>query len=170
MIMEQHIQGGLKNQQQKEQSSHRKSTVVKKILTLLLSAQSIISYGQHLTISGGAEKTVSGNQFGLTVMLETKKAWGVGTFYQTAISQNNEDHFVKDPFYGIDWQAPIARSERITFVGILRTGMVNQDFFAVVPSLETRIKLSRAAGVAVGAGIRSGYPSLAVKISIKLFQ
>jgi hypothetical protein len=168
--MEPDTQRVLRNQQQNEQSLDMRSAVLKKILTLLLSAQSIIIYGQNLIISAGAEKTVSGNQFGMAVMLETKKAWGIGTFYQAGFSQNNEEHFINDPFYGVAWQTPIARSERITFVGILRTGMVNQDFFAVVPSLETRIQLSRAVGVAVGAGIRSGYPSLALKVSVKLFK
>lgn len=128
-----------------------------------------ITAAQDIVLSAGAEKTVTGNQYGGSLMYETKKSWGAGAFYQAGIIRDNGEGSRENPFYGIALQAPLVRSQRISFIGILRTGLVNEKFVAVVPSLETRIQITPKAGVAVGAGLRSGYPSLAAKLFVRLF-
>lgn len=142
---------------------------MKKSVVILFSILSTIAYGQNIVVSAGAEKTVAGNQYGGSLMFETKSSWGAGAFYQAGITRDNGEGYLKNPFYGIALQAPIARSQRISFCGLLRTGMVNEKYLVVVPSLETRIQITPKAGVAVGAGLRSGYPSLSAKLFIKLF-
>jgi len=132
------------------------------ILSTIVSAQDIV-------ISGGAEITVGGNQFGGAVMYETKKAWGAGPFYQAGISRHGAEKGLKNPFYGVALQAPIIISKRISFFATVRTGLVNAKFLVIVPSLDTRIDLTPKTGFSVGAGLRSGYPSFAAKIFAKLF-
>jgi len=142
---------------------------MKKIFVILFSILSTLASAQDIVMSAGAEKTVTGNQYSGSVMYETKKSWGAGAFYQTGLTPDNGEGYLKNPFYGIALQAPIARSQRISFIGVLRTGLVNEKFLAVVPSLETRIQITPKAGVAVGAGLRSGYPSLSAKLFVRLF-
>jgi hypothetical protein len=141
---------------------------MKKILLILFCTQSIIGSAQDIVISAGAEKTVSGNQYGGSMMYETKKFWGAGVFGQTGVSHSGSENLLKDLFYGVVLQAPIAKCERISFVAIIRNGFVNEKYFVVVPSVETRIKITPKAGAAIGAGLRSGYPSLSVKLFIRI--
>ena len=142
---------------------------MKKILLIFFCCTSIIVTAQDIVVSIGAEKTVSGNQYGGSIMYETKKFWGAGAFWQAGVSNGANENVLKDIFYGISLQAPIAKCERLSFVAILRNGFVNEKYFVVVPSVETRIKVTPKAGVAVGTGLRSGYPSLSAKLFIRLF-
>jgi len=142
---------------------------MKKILLILFSTLPIIASAQDIVVSTGVEKTVGGNQYGGSMMYETKKFWGAGPFCQAGVSKSGSENLLNDFFYGIALQAPIARCEKISFVAIIRNGFVNEKYFAVVPSVETRIKLTPKAGVAIGTGLRSGYPSLSAKLFIRLF-
>jgi hypothetical protein len=142
---------------------------MKKTLVILFSTISTFVSAQDIVISAGAEKTVAGTQYGATMMYETKKVWGAGPFYQTSFARDNGEKKLKNPFYGIAIQAPLARSERISLIAAIRTGLINEKFLVVVPSLETRIKMTSKAGVSVGAGLRSGFPSIAAKLFVRLF-
>src|SRR5688572_6005182 len=143
----------------------------KLIIILALLLQLKIARTQHLNLSLLAEKTVAGSDYGATLVYENKGQWGVGFFGQTGLSkQNNEEGFsMKNPFYGLTVQAPLVRTEKITFLLNTRAGLVNQNFFIVVPGLETRIHiLSRFAAV-VGVGLRHGHPSASIKIMTRVF-
>ncbi len=142
---------------------------MKTLLIVLFSILVKVSFSQDMVVAAGAEKTVNGNQYGGSVMYENRKLWGAGVYYQTGITPDNGEGYLKNPFYGIALQGPIASSQRITFFGVLRTGIVNEKFLVVVPSLETRILITRKAGATIGAGLRSGYPSLSAKLFIRLF-
>jgi hypothetical protein len=142
---------------------------MKKLFFILFSIVSTIASGQDIVLSAGAEITVIGNQYGGSLTFETKKYWAAGAFYQTGITLDNGEGKLKYPFYGIALQAPIVRTEKISFVAVIRTGLVNEKFLAVVPSLETRIHVTPKAGISVGAGLRSGYPSFSAKLFIRLF-
>lgn len=124
---------------------------------------------QDLIMSAGAEKTVKGYQYAGSLILETKKFWGAGCFYQAGVNRDMGEGTLNNPFYGIALQAPLVSSERILFGAMMRAGLVNDHFFVVVPSLETRISIAQKAGVSVGAGLRYGYPSLSARIFYKLF-
>jgi hypothetical protein len=142
---------------------------MKNILVIIFSLMSTVLSAQDIVVSLGAEKTVIGNQYGGALVYETKKFWGVGPFYQTGIGHDNGEETLTNPFYGLALQAPIVRSERISFLATVRTGVVNEKFLAVVPSLDTRIQVTSKAGVSVGAGLRSGHPSFSAKLFARLF-
>ncbi|MBA4056061.1 MAG: hypothetical protein C0490_15205 [Marivirga sp.] len=142
---------------------------MKKSMLLLFIIISTCATAQDLIVSAGAELTVKGHQYGGSLLLETRKLWGAGVFYQAGISRDTGEGNLNNPFYGIALQAPIASSERILFGAVMRMGLVNDRFFVVVPSLETRISITPKAGASLAAGLRYGYPSLSARIFFKLF-
>lgn len=143
---------------------------MKKSLTMLFCTLSVIAVAQHTDMSLGTEKTVVGTQYAVSLVYEGKKHWGIGPFFQTGLGRAAGESFLKNPFYGIVLQAPLAKSPKISVVGTIRVGFINHNFFAFVPALETRIKVGRNAGFILGAGLRAGYPSMSVKLFAKLFN
>ncbi len=139
------------------------------ILVIVFSFLSLVANAQDMVLSAGAEKTVNGNEFAGSLMYETKKSWALGTFYQTGLDRNNGEHVLVNPFYGLVMQAPVMRSDRISLFGVLRTGVVNNTFFIVVPAVETRVLVTSRAGFSIGAGLRAGHPSFSAKLFTKLF-
>lgn len=154
---------------------------IKLIIPLLLALSSTVASSQNFLIYSGVEKTVSGNQYGTSMLLETYRLWAVGVFYQASLGRVGSESLVySNPFYGMIFQAPLAKNDRISFFATLRTGLVNDDFYVMVPSLETRIDLSRQTskrmpkpnssryGICIGTGFRYGYPSISGKVFLKL--
>ena len=139
---------------------------------LILSISSLGASAQQLIFQSGVEKTVAGFEYGASISYETKGMWALGSFYQTGISRNNAEGRLeqKSLFYGAIFQAPIAKSDRLAFLFNLRTGFINEKFFVVVPSLETRVHVNKRIGVSVGTALRMGFPSFSAKVFIKLFK
>src|SRR5689334_20883945 len=116
----------------------------KLIITLALALSSIAASAQNFLIYSGVEKTVAGNQYGTSLLIETSRLWAVGVFYQASLGRVGSESLVySDPFYGMVFQAPLVKNDRLSFFATLKTGLVNDDFYVMVPSLETRIDLSR---------------------------
>jgi hypothetical protein len=142
---------------------------MKTLLVILFSSFAGISIAQDIVAAAGAEKTVIGNHYDVSLVFETRKSWGAGVFYQTGINRDGGESRLKNQFYGVSLQAPIAKSQRLSFTVVLRTGLVNEKFLVVTPSFETRLLITQKAGMTVGAGLRSGYPSLSAKLFVRLF-
>lgn len=144
---------------------------MKTILIIVLSIGYLSASAQQIVLQAGAEKTVAGNQVGTMASIESKKLWAVGVFYQVGVGQHVQERSsqILSPFYGVVFQAPIARSEKLAFVGTLRTGFVDGKFFVVVPAVETRLRLSARIGVSIGTGMRMGHPSMTGKLFVKIF-
>ena len=135
------------------------------LIIVLVSIASIVK-GQSLQLSIGIEKTAPRCLYGGGLTFETKKKWGLGAFYQAGIqSEAKESLKLNDAFYGLLVQAPLAKSQKIDFFVTARFGMVNENFFVVVPGLETRIKTWRKFSTTFGMGYRVGYPSIGLKLS-----
>jgi hypothetical protein len=114
------------------------------------------------------ERTVAGTQYGTVLTYQTSTRWSFGGFYQTTLKQMGDGIQRTDPFYGVVAKAPIARSERMTFLLNGRCGMVNNNFLVIVPAVETEVNISRSFRFSALAGIRMRQPSLAVSLSVKL--
>lgn len=143
-------------------------SIMKNLILVLFTIISTWSTAQDLLVFAGVETTVKGHQYSGSLLLETKKFWGAGAFYQTDIERGKGEGNLNS-FYGIALQAPIVSREKILFAAVMRMGLVNDRFFVATPSLETRISITRNAGASVGAGLRHGYPSLSGRIFFKLF-
>ena len=75
---------------------------------------------------------------------------------------------VTNPFFGILVHAPFVKTDKVSFYGTLRTGVVNRYFAVCVPGLETDLKLSNALSLGVGVSVRMTYPSASLKLNIRL--
>ena len=125
---------------------------------------------QNLHVSVGVERTAKRALYGGMLMFESQKKFAIGVGYQAGIlNEANEDVKLSNIFYGVAFQAPIAKSERIDFFATVRLGFVNENFFVAFPGLETRIKTWRNLSTIFCMGYRVGYPSLGLKFSHPVF-
>ncbi len=138
------------------------------LIPLFIAICSYPAISQNLMIGTQAERTVAGYQYGGSLLYETSKQWAYGGFYQTAFSKPNEST-PQNLFYGIHIQVPLVTSERLSFFATFRGGLVNKQFAAVIPGLETRISISKRLSLAVGMSMRMSYPAISSKLIIKLF-
>lgn len=140
------------------------------LITIVFASLGIFSHAQHLHLSAGAEKTATRLLYGGVLTLESKGKWGIGAFYQTSVSNSvDETLHGKDTFYGAVFQIPLAKTEKINFFATARFGMANENFFVVVPGLETRIKTWKKLSTVFGMGYRVGYPAIGLKLSHPIF-
>jgi hypothetical protein len=144
---------------------------MKTTLIIIFSLLALGIKAQHVMIVTGAEKTVAGMEYAATLLVETSRLWGVGSFYQTGLSRENAEGTLqqKNIFYGMVFQVPVVKADRMAFLFNLRSGFVNQHFLVVVPSVETRMQMSKKIGIAIGTGFRMGYPSISGKLMYTLF-
>ncbi len=140
-------------------------------IIILFNAMTMLVNAQNLVLQLGAEKTVSVNQLGIVAGLELKKQWALGGFYQTDWKQTATEgtQTFSSTFYGFYLQAPLARTEKLGLFATLRTGLVENRFVVVVPSLETRYYITPRAGAALGSSIRMGHPSLYARLFVRIF-
>jgi hypothetical protein len=140
------------------------------VLLLVLVMTGSIAKAQKLHLSVGVEKTAPRCLYGAGLTFEFKGKWGIGTFYQQSIPNTpKENPSSKDAFYGVLFQVPLAKTERIDFFATARFGMVNENFFVFVPGLETRIKTWNKLSTVFGMGDRVGYPAISLKLSHPIF-
>lgn len=135
------------------------------LVFLVITSQTAI--GQDVLFGVLAEKTISNTEFGALIMFESKKAVGVGVFYQCDRFDVERD--LQNAFYGGLVQVPLVNGRKIVFSGVLRAGISNKDFFFVTPSLETKINIRQRWALVAGMGMRQGYPALSGKLLHKLF-
>jgi hypothetical protein len=133
------------------------------VLFFVVSANS-----QHVLIVPSVEKTVAGNQYGLQLSIENKMQWSFGGFYQASWQPGETGMQFTNPFYGIIVNAPLVKSDRINFYFNTRLGLVNDQFFVVVPGFDTRLKLSSCLSFSIGSSLRMTYPSASARIIISI--
>jgi hypothetical protein len=125
--------------------------------------------GQHLLLSAGAEKNIGGLAYECALAVELKSRVCLGVFLQTQVpAMTTFDFKSKQHFYGIQFEAPVATSERLGFFAGCNAGVVNEQFFALVPNVTTKVRLSKHLRFSVATGIRMGNPLINGKISLVL--
>jgi hypothetical protein len=133
---------------------------MKIIMAMLFAATSILAVGQSVVPYVKLEQTVKGTAYEGGAGYDLTRHLQVGAFYQTRSSVRLENsRRAGDPFFGMFVMAPFMTSKRITVNGILRSGLVNEQFFVVVPSIETRISILKHTGLGVATSYRHGYPA-----------
>ena len=142
--------------------------------TLLVIATFIIGTpcavtAQHLVAGSQMEYTVAGIQTGASVWWINNRQWAAGAFHQVAIWNTGEVN-KGSSFSGLQLAVPVAKGEKIRFVGLVRGGLANERFFIVVPGFETQLAIGKRAGFACGMSFRMGYPALTSRVYIKLFH
>jgi hypothetical protein len=128
-------------------------------------------HAQSFTVSAGLEKTVASTESQFMFGYQTKKQWVMGTFYQHNFSQFTNEGLTDNYFwYGAFVGWPLAKSEKLSFYALLRSGLMERQFVVIVPSLETNIKVSKRLAVGVTSSFRKGYPAFSIKTQIHLFN
>jgi len=127
----------------------------------------VVAKAQHVWMTPLVEKTVAGTQYGSMLVFRSRGLWSFGGFYQSTL-QEGVDGLRPANFCGLTVAAPLMKSGRMNFYGNVRAGLVDQTFVAVVPGLETELKLSRKFSLAATMSIRMTYPSAGVKLYIRL--
>ncbi|MBX2970335.1 MAG: hypothetical protein KF803_13280 [Cyclobacteriaceae bacterium] len=144
---------------------------MKAILILSIFLAPFFTMAQQVVLQSGVEKTVSNMEYTATLGFEMKSLFGIGGFYQAGLHRSSESGSLDplNPFFGGFLQMPIAKSERLSFLVNVRAGIVNENFFAVVPGVETRVHLSPRTGFSVGSALRHGHPSFSARLFLKMF-
>jgi hypothetical protein len=138
-------------------------------IILLFSASAI--QAQTLVLSTGIEKSVADMESQFMMGYQSKKQRSIGTFYQNGINRFiSENNHEQSNWYGVFTALPIAKSEKISVHAMLRTGLMDQQFVVIAPSLETKIKVSKWLAVGVASSYRQGYPAFSIKTQFSLFN
>lgn len=139
------------------------------LIILLVSATAI--QAQTLVLSTGVEKTVANIESQFMMGYQSKKQWTIGTFYQNSLNTlTNESNRSQSYWYGVFTTLSIAKSEKISFYALLRTGLRDEQFIVIVPSLETKIEVAKWFSVGVASSYRQGYPAFSIKTQFSLFN
>jgi hypothetical protein len=138
-----------------------------KVAFMLLFMMPALLPAQHVVVSPMAEKTINSYQYGSSVSLEISSQWRFGGFYQTSLSaQEHIEH--REHFWGMTVSAPLMKTDRITFYGNARIGIVNKYFLVVCPAFSTELKILKRLHMGVGMSIRKGYLSAQTSLNIKI--
>lgn len=146
---------------------------MKSYLTGILFFCCALTYGQSLVVSSGLEQTVAGTELHLSTGYATKNNWALGAFHQTKISMVDVETTSTKPaaqWYGVFINAPIANTKKINVLIQVRTGLTEDRFIVVVPSVETQINFSKALSISFGGSVRYSYPGLSFKTNIRPFN
>lgn len=130
-------------------------------------------YGQNLTFSTGLESTVAGTELHLSSGYTTRKNWGLGAFHQSKLASKSVESSTTTPnggWYGVYINAPIANTKKINVFFQLRTGINENKFIVVVPSIETNLNLTRMISLSFAGSYRYSYPAFSFKTNIRPFN
>lgn len=144
---------------------------MKTLIIICILQVPLLVAAQQVVLQSGIEKTVSNIEYTARVGFELKSLFGIGGFYQAGLQQGTESNSLNrvNPFFGGFLQVPVAKSERLAFLINVRAGIVNENFFAVVPGVETRVHLSPRVGFSVGSALRHGHASFSTRLFLKMF-
>lgn len=144
---------------------------MKTLIIICMLQVPLIVAAQQVVLQSGIEKTVSNIEYTVRVGFELKSLFGIGGFYQAGLQRGTESNSLNrvNPFFGGFLQVPVAKSERLAFLINVRAGIVNENFFAVVPGVETRVHLSPRVGFSVGSALRHGHASFSTRLFLKMF-
>lgn len=140
------------------------------VLVVLLALIVQFVNAQSVSIAVNAEKTVSGVQYGPALSFQTNSSWRVGVFYQSVMSVRPERGEVKSDFYGISAAAPMKKCDGFVFYVTIRAGLSNDQFFVLVPGIETEIRLTPRTSVAFGTSIRMQHTAASGKLMFRIFN
>ena len=138
------------------------------ILLILIICMKVCGNAQTLTGQAYLQNTVMGLQKGYGLRVQTNKGLGIGLIHQSNLKSTVEGVDEKYPFYGIETIVPLTRCGNMRFFLAPKAGFVNQDFFVLIPEVETEIKITERFSAAITAGIRARESSTGIKLLVHL--
>ncbi len=146
---------------------------MKSILVIIFTSFISPLYSQGLSISTGLEKTVVGTELHFSSGYFTKNNWALGAFHQskmTSITFESDNRKRETSWYGLYINAPLANTKKINVLLQLKTGISENKFIVVVPSIETNINVTKLISVSLGSSFRYSYPAFSLKTTFRPFN
>ncbi|MEP1114876.1 hypothetical protein [Ekhidna sp.] len=143
---------------------------MKKLLTIiiLLGTLQFHSKAQVLTGQAYLQQTVMGLQNGYGLRVQTNKGLGLGFVYQSNLKSTTEGLDEKYPFYGMELMLPLTKCGNMKFFFTPKAGFTNEQFFVLIPEVETEIKINDTFSAAITAGIRARESATGIKLLVHL--
>lgn len=143
---------------------------MKKILTtiILIAIVQLTASSQSLTGQAFLQQTVMGTQKGFGLRIQNQKGWGLGLIHQSTLKSSKESLGERYPFYGIEAVVPLTKCGNMRFFFTPKTGIVNEQFFILIPEVETEIKITDTFSAGITAGIRARQSATGIKLLIHL--
>ncbi len=137
------------------------------LTSMILCSDGLRSQGLRSSLS--LEVTAFGIQKGVGASYLTEGGWEYGAFYQSNDHITFEQSARNYPFYGVAIRSSILSYEKLTFIGGVKGGLVNQQFLVVTPELETLISITNWLQWGFSMGYRARYPSIGTRLAIQVF-
>jgi hypothetical protein len=143
---------------------------MKKLLTILILTVTVQLSGSAQTLSGQAylQNTIMGLQKGIGLRIQTNKGLGLGMVFQSNLNSKREGLNEDYAFYGIETIIPLTKCGNMRFFLTPKTGFVSEDFFVLIPEVETEIRITKTFSAAITAGIRARESATGIKLLVHL--
>ncbi len=138
------------------------------IISLILLTGFFSTHGQTITGQVFIQQTVMGVQKGYGFRYHIKDKFGIGALFQSNGKLSIEDENGNYPFYGIETIVPIVRCSTLKVSLAPKAGFVNQNFFVLIPEVETEIRVSKMISAGIITGIRARKSSSGIKLIVHL--
>lgn len=138
------------------------------IIAIIFFGAKFSGSAQTLTGQTYLQNTVMGLQKGIGLRVQTNKGLGLGMVYQSNLYSNGERLNENYAFYGIEMIIPLTKCGNMRFFLTPKAGFVNEDFFVLIPEVETEIKITNRFSAAITAGIRARESSTGIKLLVHL--
>lgn len=132
---------------------------------LLLLVAILSSRGQEIGVRSFVQQTVMGTQEGYAVSIDFGRI-GVGAVMQSNSELLGESEDRKYPFVGVEVRFPLNVSDKLTLYASPKFGMVDQQFFVMIPEVQTEMRLNRIVTLVLGTGIRARQAAVSAGIKI----
>ncbi len=139
------------------------------LLTALLLLTLVRVNAQHFEAQSYVQETALGLQKGYGVRYISPWRMKFGIFLQSNNNLSLEEGVSNYPFTGIEVSYPISSCGKISMYGNVKGGLVNHQFFAITPEIETVWNFSRFVSLGIGTGVRVREAAISGKIIIKPF-
>ncbi|WP_425390703.1 hypothetical protein [Ekhidna sp.] len=138
------------------------------IISVLLIGAKFSATAQTLTGNAFLQNTVMGLQKGFGLRAQTEKGLGLGMIFQSNLKSTKEGLDEKYPFYGVETVIPVTKCGNMRLFLTPKAGFVNEDYFILIPEVETEIRITDMFSAAITAGIRARESATGVKLLVHL--
>ena len=138
------------------------------IISVFLLGARFSCSAQTITGQTYLQNTIMGLQRGIGLRVQTDKGLGLGMVYQTNLNRKSEGLNEDYAFYGIETIIPLTKCGNMRFFFTPKAGFVSEDFFVLIPEVETEIKITNTFSAAITAGIRARESSTGIKLLVHL--
>ena len=118
---------------------------------------------QSIVVGPIMEKSIIGNQYGAAIGVKISNNLTIGSFYLSRMPANPEG-IDTNTLFGLSLDYRIYHAEKLELSLVVRSGFANENFFFLVPGIETRFTIAKFLSLGGMMSLRYGLPSISGKI------